>query len=447
MNERDLSLAVLTVLRARLDDTSDDYRGWTLPITVALAVGAERSAILDEYHILAVDGEADLKTGGSETMAKITSKGVTRLAKLARAKRAAATRPTVTSKTAGGAYRYDVFVSHASEDTDDFAEPLVSELKRRGVTSWYDRERMTYGDAIIQRMKDGLRDSRCGVIVASPHYFGKMFTTPELNALLMRALADETRKVIAVLYQMDGRALAEADPILATHMYIDAAQYDPAEIAGFIQAAVSPDIERLVEPAALDGTADTDVRRARELGVSPFSPGTHDAPYDALPEQPHLASFRPHIEIAWYEPSRKDGHPFIGWTLTNTGAGDARDVNVFLPGIASYATGALAVGEKRDETRRFDDRYAYHEIMKPPIQAIVEFADVHGNVYREYANVNASFKFRDTTADYTTTAFGHAYPVSGRIVQPDFDRDRFYLTAPTWDPDAPTSPWTGFGGR
>jgi hypothetical protein len=127
------------------------------------------------------------------------------------------------------------------------------------------------------------------------------------------------------------------------------------------------------------------------------------------------------------------------------GAGDAREVSVFLPGIASYDAGALAVGESKEERRRFDDRYAYHEIMKPPIQAIVEFADIHGNVYREYANVTASFKWRDNPADYETTAFGHAYPVSGRIVQPDVDRDRFFLTAPTWNPDAAGGPWSGFG--
>jgi len=432
LNKGDLSLAVLTSLRQRLDDTSDDYKGWTLPITVAIAVGAKPAVVFEEFHVLAADGEVDLneKIGGLQTLAKITSRGIARLAKLAKAKRAAATRPTITQKATSGAYQYDVFVSHASEDTEDFVEPLVDELKRRGVTSWYDRERMTYGDAILQRMKDGLRDSRSGVIVASPHYFGKMFTKPELNALLMRALADESRKVIAVLYQMNGRELSEADPILATHMYIDAAQYNPAEIAAFIHAAVSPDVERLAAAVALDATADTDVRRARELGISPFSPGTHDAPYDALPEQPHLAAFRPRIEIAWYAPAHKDGHPAISWTLTNAGAGDARDVHVFLPGIASYDAGGLTVGERRDETRRFDDRYAYHEIMKPPIQAIVEFADAHGNVYREYADVHAGVRWNETPADYTTTQFGHAYPVSGRIVHPDTERDSFFLTGP-----------------
>lgn len=169
------------------------------------------SRVLDEFHVLAADGEVVIneKIGGLQTMAKINSSGIARLATLAKAKRAAATRPTVAPKKAGGTYVYDAFVSHASEDAEDFGDPLVDELDRRGVTVWYDRDRMTYGDAIVQRMKDGLRDSRCGIIIASPNYFGKTFTTPELNVLLMRAFADESRKVTPIFYQMTGRELSE----------------------------------------------------------------------------------------------------------------------------------------------------------------------------------------------------------------------------------------------
>ncbi|HEY5022579.1 MAG TPA: toll/interleukin-1 receptor domain-containing protein, partial [Gemmatimonadaceae bacterium] len=432
LNDPDLNVSVLEVLRRRLDDTSDDQKGWTLPITVALALSADANSVLTEFHVLAAADEADLneQIGGLHTFARITSKGITRLAKLARAKRAVATGPTVVPAATDATYKYDVFVSHASEDTEGFVEPLVGELKRCGVSSWYDRERISHGDSIIRRMNEGLRNSRCGVIVASPDYFGKMFTEPELDALLMRVLADEQRKVIAVLYRMGQRELAEANPILATHIYIDAAQYHPVEIARFIQAAVSPELARLSEPAALDSTVDKDVRRARELGASPFSPGTHDAPYDALPEQPHLVTFRPRIDIAWYDPVTKAGQRTITWTLTNVGVGGAWDVNVFLPGIASYAAGGLAAGELREDTRRFDDRYAYHEHMKPPIQAIVEFADIHRNVYRQYANVSAGPHWNDVPASYETTQFGHPYPVSGRIVQPDTERDRFLLMAP-----------------
>ncbi len=449
MNEHDVALAVLSALRRHLDNPNDDSSGWSLPITVAHEVGVTVEAVLDEFHILADQGEVELnrQLPGLAARAKISVKGQARLARLAEAKRAAALRPhTGVPAASRKAFKYDVFVSHASEDAAAFGDLLVIEMERRGLKVWYDRDRMAHGDAMIELINEGLRSSRCGVIVASPHYFGKVYTKPEIGALLHFAMRDDARKVLPIVYQMSQDDLLDIHPVLANYINIEAVKHDPAEIARFVAAAVLPqDAARLAESVALDTTMAGEVHRSRELGVSSFAPGMRDAPYDALPEQPHLLAVRPHIQIAWYEPDERDGYPSISWALTNVGAGEAREIAVFLPGIVSYDAGALAVGASNTERRRFDDRYAYYEIMKPPIQAIVEFADVHGNVYREYANVSASFKWRENPADYTTTYFGHPYPVSGRIVEPDVERDRFFLTAPTWNVDLARWPFSGFG--
>jgi TIR domain len=448
VDERKLSLAVLSALRRQTEDRQGNGRGWTVPVTVAREIGTTTETVLDELHALYCRGEVELneRAAGVATMARISVKGAARLTRVAKAMRAAVLRPHDGTAARRPNFSYDVFLSHASEDAGPFADTLLAELQQRGMRVWYDGERIGHGTAMIEEINDGLRSSRCGVIVASPHYFKKTYTRPELSALLNAAMRDDARKVLPVLYEMTQDELFVVHPILANHINIEAAKHDPSDIARMVEAAVMPQDEaRLAEPVALNATTALELRRARELGASPFAPGMHDAPYDALPEQPHLLGVRPLIQVAWYEPDETDGHPSIAWTLANVGAGEARDVAVFLPGIASYAVGALAVGENKDERRRFDDRYAYHEIMKPPIQALVEFADVHGNVYREYANVTASFKWRDNPADYETTSFGHAYPVSGRIVQVDVDRDRFFLTAPTWNPDAAVRPWSGFG--
>jgi hypothetical protein len=445
VDRQDLALAVLSALIRQPQMAHDDAGGWTLPITVALAIGSTTEVVLNEFQVLADRGEIELKelSGGIGTMARISVKGKTRLTRLAQAKRAAALRPHAGAAKARTEFRYDVFVSHASEDADPFADTLVAELQQRRLRVWYDGERMGHGSAMIEKINDGLRSSRCGVIVASPHYFQKTYTKPELGALMNAVLRDDARKLLPVLYQMSQEELFAVHPLLANLINIDAAVHDPAEIARMVAAAVTPqDDLRLAEPVWLDSGMSLELRRMRNFS---FLPGMQAVPLDALPDQPHLLAVRPLIQIAWYVPEERNGHPTIAWTLSNVGAGEAREVAVFLPGIASYAAGALAVGESRDERRRFDDRYAYYEIMKPPIQAIVEFADVHGNVYREYANVEASFKSHDDPANYATTAFGSAYPVSGRIVQPDVDRDRFFLTAPTWNPDAAGGPWSVFG--
>ena len=44
------------------------------------------------------------------------------------------------------AQRYDVFVSHASEDKSTFVEPLVQALRACGLTVWYDVKPIRLGD-------------------------------------------------------------------------------------------------------------------------------------------------------------------------------------------------------------------------------------------------------------------------------------------------------------
>ena len=443
VDQHDLALAVLSALRRHDDDPNDDSGGWTLPVTVAQEVGAATEAIVREFHVLADVGEVDLneRVGHLHERARISSRGRARLKRLADAKRVAALRPSPELPAEPRTFQNDVFISHASKDVA-YVDPLVAEFERRGLKVWYDRERMGHGDAMLELINDGLRSSRCGVIIASPHYFGKVYTTPEISALLHVAVRDHARKVLPILYQMSQDELLNVHPVLANHINIEASAHELPEVARMVKAAVvPPDAARLAETVALDTAMADSVRRARELGGSPYTPGIHDAPFDALPEQPHLLSLRPQIQIVWYDPDQRDGHPSISWALTNVGAGKARGVAVFLPGIASYDVGTLQVGDSKDERRRFDDRYAYFEIMKPPLQAIVEFADEHGNLYREYAAVSASFKWHDSPADYKSTAFGHPYPVSGRIVTPDDDRDRFFLTAPTWNTEATGSQW------
>jgi len=375
--------------------------------------------------------------------AKITAAGKARLERLADAKRTAALRPDGGVPTPAHVFEYDVFVSHASEDSADFVDALVAELNRRKLKVWYDRERMSRGDDMIARINDGLRASRCGVIVASPRYFAKVYTKPEISALLHFAMRDESRKVLPVLYQMNQDDLLAVHPVLANHVNIDAAQYDPAEIARIIHAAVTPpDAAELNRP--LFSALGSIIWGIGVLGTSfaclPLSRYESRVPYDALPGQPHLLGVRPLIDIEWYEPDSAGGYTCLAWSVTNSGNGEAHDIAVFLPGIASYRIDALPVGASKRERLRFDDRYAYHETIEGDDRAVIEFTDAHGNLYRTYATVDASANSDRGPARYKTTTFAGPIPVSGRIVRPDPEHDRFLLTAPIGVPSFTAGP-------
>jgi hypothetical protein len=59
--------------------------------------------------------------------------------------------------------KYDVFISHASEDKLQVALPLAHYLKRSGLKVWIDEFELTLGDSLRRVIDMGLSESRFGV--------------------------------------------------------------------------------------------------------------------------------------------------------------------------------------------------------------------------------------------------------------------------------------------
>jgi hypothetical protein len=53
---------------------------------------------------------------------------------------------------------YDVFISHASEDKDNFMRPLADELRRRQIEVWFDEFSLKPGDSLRTSIDLGLSD-------------------------------------------------------------------------------------------------------------------------------------------------------------------------------------------------------------------------------------------------------------------------------------------------
>lgn len=84
--------------------------------------------------------------------------------------------------------QWDVFVSHAWEDKQDIVEPLVKALESEGLRVWYDKAVLDVGDNLRRGIEEGLKQSRFGIVVFSPHYFRKAWPQLELDALLQREI-------------------------------------------------------------------------------------------------------------------------------------------------------------------------------------------------------------------------------------------------------------------
>jgi hypothetical protein len=94
---------------------------------------------------------------------------------------------------------WDVFISHASEDTKSVAEPLAQALSRAGVLVWFDQFQLTLGDRLFDSLNEGLKQCRFGVVVLSPPFFNKRWTRDELNAFANREV--NGRKVILPVWK------------------------------------------------------------------------------------------------------------------------------------------------------------------------------------------------------------------------------------------------------
>lgn len=83
---------------------------------------------------------------------------------------------------------YDLFISHASEDKDDFVRPLAETLQGLGLKVWYDEFSMRVGDSLRRKIDSGLRNSRYGTVVLSADFIKKEWTNYELDALVAREM-------------------------------------------------------------------------------------------------------------------------------------------------------------------------------------------------------------------------------------------------------------------
>jgi len=69
--------------------------------------------------------------------------------------------------------KWDIFISHASEDKVTVARPLAAALRRAGVRVWLDEHELRVGDSLSEKVDEGLSQSRFGVVILSPGFFAK----------------------------------------------------------------------------------------------------------------------------------------------------------------------------------------------------------------------------------------------------------------------------------
>ncbi len=133
--------------------------------------------------------------------------------------------------------KFDVFISHASEDKDDVVRPLAHALQGEGLAVWYDEFELRIGDSLRRKIDRGLANSHFGIVVLSAGFFKKGWTNYELDGLVTRAVSGE-QILLPIWHNISKQAVIEYSPSLADKVGRSTSMYTVEEIATEIAGVI-----------------------------------------------------------------------------------------------------------------------------------------------------------------------------------------------------------------
>lgn len=133
---------------------------------------------------------------------------------------------------------YDVFISHASEDKDDFVRPFAESLKEKGLIVWYDELELKIGDRLRRSIDNGLKNSRYGIVVLSSAFFNKEWPQRELDGLFAREVNGQN-VILPIWHKVSKDEVIRYSPIIADLLALNTASFTIEEISSKINERVS----------------------------------------------------------------------------------------------------------------------------------------------------------------------------------------------------------------
>lgn len=147
-------------------------------------------------------------------------------------------RDNVPPPTESGSETHDVFISHASEDKDEFVRPLANALIALGLNVWYDEMTLRIGDSLRQKIDKGLANSRVGLVVLSPSFIKKGWTNYELDGMVTKTVSGE-QILLPIWHNITKQAVVDFSPSLADKVARSTATHTIDEIAQEISELLS----------------------------------------------------------------------------------------------------------------------------------------------------------------------------------------------------------------
>ncbi len=111
-------------------------------------------------------------------------------------------------------YKYDLFISHASEDKD-FVRPFAEALRAQRLAVWFDEFELKPGMGLRESIDQGLLSSRFGLVVLSPAFFAKSWPRWELDGLVQLAHSRLEPTLLPIWHKVGHSDVTAFSPSLA----------------------------------------------------------------------------------------------------------------------------------------------------------------------------------------------------------------------------------------
>lgn len=132
---------------------------------------------------------------------------------------------------------YDLFISHASEDKEEFVRPLAETLENMGVKVWYDEFTLKVGDSLRKSIDHGLVKSKFGTVILSAAFCSKNWTQYELDSMVAREMNGH-KMILPIWHKISKDEVIKFSPALADKVALNTSISSIQEIAGELSEVI-----------------------------------------------------------------------------------------------------------------------------------------------------------------------------------------------------------------
>lgn len=129
---------------------------------------------------------------------------------------------------------YDFFISHASEDKEEFVRVFADGLRNEGFSVWYDEFELKIGDSLRKKIDQGLSKSKYGIVVVSPDFMKKNWTEYEFNGMIAREMNGQ-KVILPIWHKVTKDEVLAFSPSLADKMALNTSINSKEEIIAHLK--------------------------------------------------------------------------------------------------------------------------------------------------------------------------------------------------------------------